>query len=292
MREIFAAIVPWATLVYAVSSMLSVGLGHSFSKIIGPLKNWPWVLLALAANFLLAPALAYLLDRAFGLDVPHAVGLFLIGSAAGAPFLLKLTQVARGRMALAASLLVLLLPLTVVFVPLVLPTVLPEAHVSAGAIARPLVFSMLLPLAGGMSLRPVAPGFAARASRPLGDLATVALVVLLASIVVADWPELIGIGARAILAAFVFILGAFLIGLALGARHRERRTVLAFGTAQRNIAAATVVATQTFETLPSVVVMVTAAAVLGMLLLFPLAFAFRWLAAHPATAGFLRRRHA
>jgi predicted Na+-dependent transporter len=52
------------------------------------------------------------------------------------------------------------------------------------------------------------------------------------------------------------------------ARH-ETRSVLGLGTAQRNIAAALVVANQSFED-PNVVVMVVVVAIVGLLTLMPL----------------------
>lgn len=291
MRDTFAAIVPWATLVYAVSSMLAVGLGSTIEAIVGPLRYWPRVIRALAANFLLAPALAYLLGRFLQLNQPLAI-LFLVGSAAGAPFLIKLIQAARGDLAFAGSILVLLLPLTVVFLPLVLPTVLPRAEVSAAAIAQPLIFSMLLPLAVGLALRPVAPDFAARSQHALGRISTVALVVLLVSVIIGDWEALTFLGWRDVMALFAFTLSAYGLGLALGGRYRSNRTVISLATAQRNIAAATVVATQTFGGQPGVVVMVTGTAVVGMAVLFPIAFAIRRGAERAESTGRLRRRHA
>lgn len=288
MRALFAAVVPWATLVFAVSSMLAVGLAHSVREVLWPLRRWKRVLGALSINFGLAPLLAYLLARLFRLDFPHALGLFVVGSAAGAPFLLKLTQFARGNVAFAASLLVVLLPCTIAFLPLVVPIAAPRAEVSAGAIAVPLVFSMLLPLALGLSVRPVAPRFSARAAHILSRFATFALGVLLLSIVVVNWGAIVGIGARPILAAAVFTLVAFGLGWWLGAPYPYIQEVLALGAALRNIAAATVVATQTFEHLSGVLVMVTATSVVALVLLFPISFAVR----RGAEARFLRRRHA
>lgn len=292
MREIAAAIVPLATIVFAVSSMLAVGLGNTAATILDPLRHWPRVIRAVAANFMLAPALAYLLVRLLRLEMPLALGLVIVGSAAGAPFLLKLTQAARSDVAFAASLLVLLLPLTVLYLPLTLPVILPDADVSAAAIARPLVFSMLLPLAAGLLLRPYAPRFAARMQPLLGRLSTYALVAIVVSVVIANWQALLSVGGKAVFAAVAFIVGTLALGWSLGGLVRTNREVVALGTAQRNIGAATVVATQTFENLPGVIVMVTTTMVVGMLLLFPVAFAMRKREDRTAHAGLLRRRHA
>lgn len=291
MREVFASIIPWATVVFAVSSMLAVGLASTFSGIVGPLRNWPRVIRALAANFALSPTLAILLARSLDLDLPLRIGLFVTGAAAGSPFLLKLAGAAESDQPFAASLLVLLLPLTVVFLPIALPTVIPAAEVSAAAIARPLVYSMLLPLTLGLLLRPRAPRFASRMQPLLARLSTVSLALLLLSILVADWQAIVGLGARAVFAAVCFLVGSLAIGWTLGGRFRETRNVIALGTAQRNIGAATIVATQAFAELPGVVVMITGTAVIGLLLLFPVAFTMRARKA-PAPRRILRRREA
>lgn len=275
MQEAFASIVPAATVAFAVSSMLAVGLAHTPRRIVGPLRHPPGVIRALAANFVLAPALAWVLARVLAPALPHRIGLFLAGAGAGAPFLLKLTRAAKGDVAFAASLLVLLLPLTVLYLPVMLPTVFPATEVSAAAIARPLVLTMLLPLAAGLALRPLAPRLATRARRFLGGFSTAALIVLLGSIVIANWQAFLALGWRAVLAACAFTFLAFTLGWALGGRTRATREVVALGTAQRNIAAATVVATRTFGDEPGVVVMVAAVAILGMAVLFPVAFALR-----------------
>jgi len=76
-------------------------------------------------------------------------------------------------------------------------------------------------------------------------------------------------GTRAILAGLLFIIISFGSGWLLGGPEPDARRVLALGTAQRNIAAALVVAAQSFED-PKVVVMVIVVAIVGLLILMPL----------------------
>jgi BASS family bile acid:Na+ symporter len=77
-------------------------------------------------------------------------------------------------------------------------------------------------------------------------------------------------GTGAILAAFVVIAGAFAVGYLLGGSEVGEREVIALGTAQRNIAAATVVATQSFDS-PDTLVMVVVTSIVSMAVLFPVA---------------------
>jgi predicted Na+-dependent transporter len=79
------------------------------SQIIAPLRNVRLVLLALFANFVLIPLIAYIIIRVIPLAEPLQIGLILFATAAGAPFLPKLVQVARGDIAFGVGLMVLLM---------------------------------------------------------------------------------------------------------------------------------------------------------------------------------------
>jgi predicted Na+-dependent transporter len=59
MSETLTVIAQLAGLVFVVGSMLAMGLSLTVAQIIQPLKNTRLVILALVANFILVPALAY-----------------------------------------------------------------------------------------------------------------------------------------------------------------------------------------------------------------------------------------
>ena len=77
------------------------------AAIIAPLKNARLVGLALLANFVLVPALAYLIALIIPLDQSLKIGLIVLSTAAGAPFLPKLVQGAKGNIAFGVGLMVL-----------------------------------------------------------------------------------------------------------------------------------------------------------------------------------------
>jgi predicted Na+-dependent transporter len=74
----------------------------------------------IVANFLLIPALAYLILFIVPVDEGFRIGLILLATSAGAPFLPKLVQVAKGKVAMSVGVMVLLMVVTVIYVPLVL----------------------------------------------------------------------------------------------------------------------------------------------------------------------------
>jgi BASS family bile acid:Na+ symporter len=76
-------------------------------------------------------------------------------------------------------------------------------------------------------------------------------------------------GTRGILAGVLFNVAGFAVGWLLGGPAADTRVVLGLGTAQRNIAAAIVVGSQSF-TDPKVVVMVVVVAIVGLFILMPL----------------------
>ena len=257
-------------LVFVVSSMLAMGLGLAVGEIIAPLRNVRGVIMSLLANFVLVPLVALGLAAFLRLDQPLGIGLLLLGAAAGAPFLPKLAQLAKGNLAFAVGLMVLLMVVTVGYLPLVLPLFLPGVSVNPAKIARSLFLLMLLPLAGALAFKVFFSAIAAQIKPLLDRISNLSLILLVLLLVVVNFNNVLSIfGTRGILAGLLFIAISFGIGWLLGGPERDARCVLALGTAQRNIAAALVVGGQSF-TDPKVVVMVVVVAIVGLLILMPL----------------------
>jgi bile acid:Na+ symporter, BASS family len=259
-----------AMLIFVLSSMLAMGLGLTVSQIITPLRNARLVVLSLLANFVLMPLAAVALAALLRLDQPLGVGLLLLGTAAGAPFLPKLAQIAKGNLAFAVGLMVLLMVVTVGYLPLVLPVLLPGVSVNPAKIARSLFLLMLLPLAGALAVKARFAVAAARTKPVLDRVSNLSLILLVLLITAANINNVLAVfGTHGILAGLLFIAVGFGIGWLLGGPGMDTRRVLALGTAQRNIAAALVVGSQSFSD-PKVVVMVVVVALVSLLVLMPL----------------------
>jgi BASS family bile acid:Na+ symporter len=268
--RVLEAAVPVATLLFVVSSMIAMGLGLRVAQITAPLRNFRLLTLSLLANFVVVPAGAVAITRVLRLDEPFGVGLLLLGVAAGAPFLPKLAEIARADLAFAVALMVLLMIITVGYLPLVLPFLLEGVSVDPAEIARSLILLMLLPLAVALGFNGKFPTIAGRA-KPLFDrLSSLGLILVVVLLVLVNFNKVLSVfGTRAILAGLLFIGFAYAVGWAAGGRDADHRVVLGLGTAQRNIAAALVVGGQSFSD-PSVVVMVVVVAIASLLLLLPL----------------------
>ncbi|MGH2503875.1 MAG: bile acid:sodium symporter family protein [Ktedonobacterales bacterium] len=138
------------TLTFVITSMLAMGLSLTMPQILAPLRNGRLVALALVANLVIVPATAFLLSRIIPLDKDLQIGLILFGCAAGAPTLPKVAQIAKADIAFAVGLMALLVVATVVYLPFVLPLLLPDVNVDAGKIALTLFLEMLAPLGIGL----------------------------------------------------------------------------------------------------------------------------------------------
>src|SRR6266566_5706651 len=258
-----------AMLTVVVSSMLAMGAGLTVSQISEPLRNARLVVLALLANFVLMPLGALALAKVLWLDEPFVLGLLLLGCAAGAPFLPKLAELAKGNLAFAVGAMVLLMVVTVGYLPIVLPLLLPGVTVDPWQIARSLILLMLLPLAAGLALKSHYEGFATQAKRALDWISNVSLILLVLLITAANIDKVLQVfGTFGILAGLMFIALGLGTGWLLGGPDADTRRVMALGTGQRNIAAALVVASQSFSD-QKVVVMVIVVAIVGLIILMP-----------------------
>jgi len=258
---------------FVVGSMLSMGLSLTVRQVSEPLRNAKLVVLVLAANFILAPAVAMLLRGLIPLGEGHGIGLILLSTAVGAPFLPKLAQTAKAAIALSVGLMVLLMVATVIYIPLVLPLLLPGVTVNPLDIARPLVVLMLIPLGIGLFIRARYADAGARMRPIFAQISNAALVILFVTMVLLNWRALVDALSNGVfVTTALFIVTSFAIGFLVGGRDTGARAVTGLGTAQRNISASLVVASQNFAD-PGVLVVVLVGGILMLSSLMPLAAA-------------------
>ncbi|NEQ43956.1 MAG: bile acid:sodium symporter family protein [Leptolyngbya sp. SIOISBB] len=283
MAQTISVLANLATLIFVISSMLALGLSLTVQQIIQPLKNVNLVARALTVNFVLVPLVAYLLKTVIPLDPSLGVGLILLATAAGAPFLPKLAQAAKADVAFSVGLMVLLMVVTVVYVPLVLPLLLPGVAVNPLDIARSLIILMLIPLAIGLVMKARYPDIAASLQPQMAQASTVSLLAVFVLMLVLNFSTMIAaIGSGAIIVAIIFILVSLALGYFLGPTAGTR-PVMGLGTAQRNIAAAMVVATGNFSDDPNVLTMILVGALLMLVILMPVAGEMGKRVAHKAS---------
>jgi len=267
MFEFFRSAVQIVAPIYVISTMLNVGLTQKLSSITEHLNNYSFVLKMLLANFVLAPLFMIVALYFAPFDPALKGGLLIFSLCAGAPFLIKLTQTAKHDVALGAAVMMLLMVVTVVYTPIVLPMILSGISVDGWAIARTLLLQMLLPIATGMLIVQFLTVFAKKVQPWIGWLSNITLYVLVAATLIGYFPNMISIiGTGAILVGLAFVAAAFGIGYLAGAGKDHLEDVGGLGTAQRNTAAGVIIAVQNFSN-PNVLVMLTLANTLGIVML-------------------------
>ena len=186
------------------------------------------------------------------------IGLILLATAAGAPFIPKLVQGAKGNVGAAVGLMFLIMVVTIFYLPLVLPLLLPGVEVDPREIAKSLIVTMLIPLVIAMLIRSHSPDVAAHWAPVMNKLSSVAVLILLVAGIGMNLSNILGfIGTRGIGALVLLFAGALAIGLLFGGRNPGIRTAMGLSTGNRNGAAAILVAGLNFagtDTLPFLLV--------------------------------------
>lgn len=267
-QEVILLFVNLFVLVFVLTSMFGTGLSLTVPQILDPLKDWKLVLLALLANFVVVPALAYVVALVLGLSEGLRTGLIILAACAGAPFLPKLATIAKGNLAFSVGLMVLLMVVTVVYAPIVLPLLVPGVAVDPWDIARPLILLMLIPLAIGLAVKAWTPDTADSLAPYMNQASSISLILMGVLVLLVGFRELLGaVGTGAFLASAILIGGALLTGTLLSSGGMANRSVMGLGTGQRNISAALLIATTNF-TDPEVLLIVLVGSVVGLVILF------------------------
>ena len=257
-----------SVLIFVITSMLAMGLSLTVAQILQPLRNLRLVGKTLLANFVLVPLVAYVLVTLIPLDHSLAIGLILVGTAAGGPFLPKLVQFSKSNIAFGVGLMVLLMVVTIVYMPLVVPLLLPGTTVNAGSIAAPLIVLLLIPLAMGLLLKKWNDAIADELRPAFNRISTIFLIVLIVLYLGLNYQTFLStFGTGAIGVAIVFILISFGIGYVLGGPARDTKPVLGIGTGLRNISAAFVVVIANFATNFQVMEMVLVVGLIEVIIL-------------------------
>jgi BASS family bile acid:Na+ symporter len=226
--------------IFMAGNLLDMGFRLKFKDAMGALRNMRFVVFSLLWGFIVGPALAFLLARTIPILPPYANGLILIGMTPCAPFLPMMVDRARGDLGYAAALMLLTSVITVVYMPIAVPLMIPGLTAGAWAIARPLVYFIVLPLLIGGALRATYRGLAERIDpyvRRVTVVDTLFMLVLCVLVFGKDFWGAIGsfaIGTQ-MLYYLILTLAAYWLSPGL---PPSQRSVLALGMATRNLGAA------------------------------------------------------
>lgn len=190
------------------------------------------------------PLLALALVLAFGLHPAVEVALVALAVSPVPPLLPKKELKAGGRGSYVVGLLVVSAVLAVAVVPAAValtgPYVGGAGRLSPDAVARLVATTVLVPLAAGVVLRRLAPGFADRAVKHAVRLSTILFSTAAVLVVAASLRSIASLlGNGSLLAITLFSATGMVTGHLLGGPERENRVVLALSTASRHPGVAT-----------------------------------------------------
>lgn len=270
MNETLMAIGTLAIYFFVVTSIAAIGLNLTVNEILDPWKK-KWLLsISLVTNFVIIPLFALFILYVLPLDTDLATGLIIVAAAAGAPSLPKAMDIIGGNVAYAVGLTIVLILVTIFYLPLLLPYLIEGVSIDQSGTALYLIIFMLIPLVITMALRGEKPLLAQRLYPVIDRASNLSIIAILLiytiGLFTSDFSVKAGtlLGLKGTFVAILFILGSFGIGYVLGGPETRNREVLAFGTGFRNISAALVVVSANFED-PQILFMVLVIAVFGVI---------------------------
>ncbi len=270
MLEILKTVFDLSMIVFVVGSMITVGLGLSISKIIAPLKDIKMLTLALVANFIIVPLFAFLLVSALPVPEPVQIGIILLSLGAGAPFIPKIIQVAKAPVYHGTGVMLLLLIVTIFYMPVVVPMIFPNAMITSWEIAKSLLFTMLIPLTLGLYINAYFSNIAARIQPFSIKITNISILILIITVVYL-YTDVIIVHAHALPIVILFFLGAAGIGYFSDRRNKDTRIILLVSTGLRNPPVAILIASKHFPTEPMAAITPLLIIIIGLSILFPLA---------------------
>ena len=270
MKEVLEVVVDVLMFAFVAGSMITSGLGLTIPQIIEPFKNKKMVMLSLIANFILVPLFAFGIVRILPVSEGVRIGIILLAVSGGAPFIPKIVETAKGRVGGAVGLMLLLLIVTIILMPLVVPLIFHGASISSWNIAKTLIYSMLIPLFIALFVKARFSDIAIRIQPFFAKLTNITVLVLFLAIVYLNI-EVIASNVSALPVILIFFLGAFGIGYLTGGKSRNARIILSVGTGLRNPTVAILVAGQYFSSEPMAAITPLLVIIIGLLILIPLA---------------------
>lgn len=245
-------------LIFTVSNLAAMGLQVKMPDVLAALQNKKALTLIFVWGWVLGPAFGLLITKVLPLDEPYVIVVLLTSLAPCAPFLQQMVGKANGDMGFAGALIPLVAVGTVVFMPLMAPYMITGLTISAWALAKPLLLTILLPLVIGAAIRHYADQGATKIFPAVKGLALIStLLTVIACLALYGKSMLNTAGEFALLAMTIFMVGVAIITYLFGfGMKQNQRSVMSLGMGTRNIAAVFAAALAIPDADPRIMVMV------------------------------------
>jgi len=268
---------------FIITSMLFIGLGHTYRDFLVPFKDRKLLILALLVNLVLIPVAGYLIATLFTLSGVMLVGFLLMTSAPGASYGPRLAEVSGGDVPFATGLMFLLCTVALVSTPITLILLMPAGTaISVWPVVRTLLILMALPMAVGLLVRATKPEIAKKLSTPVVWASYLMILIVLVMALLfrllspnpagglSDMFGTLGIAAIAAVVGVSIILGYYAGGPAISVRRS-----LATGSAIRNAGMALLFATSIYGDVNQVLPVLVAFIIIQSLIVGLVAYRWR-----------------
>jgi len=235
MQTIFTPLV----IVFTVTNLASMGLQVDIPAVLKTLRSVKLLVLVLVWGWVVGPVLGYLITRVLPLAEPFAAVVLLTSLAPCAPFLPPMIGKARGDVNFAGAFIPLAAVGTVMFMPLLAPLMIKGLTLSAVALAKPLVITVLIPLLVGAFVRTYAAAMATKifpVVKLIAGLSTALTVLFCLLLYGRQMLETAGSFALLSMTVFMIVLGLITYRFGFGLKQNQR-SVMSLGMGTRNIAA-------------------------------------------------------
>ena len=227
---------------FIMTSMLFIGLGHTWRDILAPFKNVKLVLFALLVNLVLIPVAGYLIATVFALSGALLIGFLLMTSAPGASYAPRIAEIAEGDVPFSTGLMFLLSTVALVSAPITILLLLPEGTVvSVWPVIRTLLLLMFIPMVIGLLIRARKPSFAERLMGPVVWTSYIMILVVMLTALAAKLfsQDPVGgvislFGTLGIISIVLAVGISVILGYLFGGPAEGTRRSLATGSANRN----------------------------------------------------------
>ena len=223
-------------LVFTVLNLATMGLQARMPEVVAVLKNKKVLALIFVWGWVLGPALGLLIAWALPLAEPFVIVVLLASLAPCTPFLPPMVEKARGDISFAGAFVPLVAVGTVVFMPWMAPLLIKGVTISAGALAKPLFLTILLPLVIGAATRHYAGTVATKIFPAVRAFALLITLLMTVTLLVLYWRAMLATaGSFALLSMTLFMVGMGLITYRFGfGLKQNQRSVMALGMLTRN----------------------------------------------------------
>jgi bile acid:Na+ symporter, BASS family len=231
--------------------VFSIGLSATVGDVTYLFRRPKLLIRSLLSMNVVMPLFAAALAASFDLRPVVKGALVLLAVSPLPPIFPKKALKAGGGFSYTIGLLVAATLVAIVFIPLALELLQRAFDVplqmGPARVVGLVLWNLLLPLAAGVAVHHLAPAFAERAAKPIGQVGSVLLLLALLPILIKVWPAMMSlIGNGTIIAMVVFALVGLAAGHLLGGPDPENRTVLALSTATRHPGIAIAIAATNF----------------------------------------------